>query len=59
MVLAFVIPVGSGLFDFAQTVIRIWNPDYDNGLPSVLLLFLAWLPWSFACIVVIAAVQKR
>lgn len=59
IVLAFVIPVASSAFGSVQAVIRIWKPSYNAGAAPLLPLFVMWLVASLACVIVIAAIQKR
>lgn len=58
MLLAFVVPLGAGVLDLAQVLIRLWNPTYETGLPFFS-VFATALGASLACVALIAAIQKR
>jgi hypothetical protein len=55
-ILAFLVPLGMGIADLAQVIIRIWEPDYEAGLPLVAVLLIVVLG-SIACVCVIAAIN--
>jgi hypothetical protein len=57
-VLAFLVPLGMGVADLAQVIIRIWEPDYETGLPLVTVLLVVVLG-SLACVTVIAAINPK
>jgi hypothetical protein len=57
-ILAFLVPLGMGVADLAQVIIRIWEPDYEAGLPLVTVLVIVVFG-TLACVAVIAAITPR
>jgi hypothetical protein len=57
----FLLVVGGGLLDIVQALVRVWNSQYESGLPSLLSFVWVYGVLFLACVsvLVIAEVVTR
>jgi hypothetical protein len=53
---ALIVTIGTGAADLVQTIVRIWNADYETGLPSTLAFFALFVGAGLLCVLILALV---
>ena len=56
---ALAIVLGGATLDVLQAIVRIWRPDYNNGSPSLGIMFALFLAAGLICVWIVARFDPR